>query len=298
MFEVYGEYLFIENLFMNWLILHLTNYFSKMRTARYKIWLGAAAGAIYAFVVFFPNLRFLYSLVMKILVSALMIIIVFTPYKIKDFLKLMSIFYLISFMFGGAAFAIFYFMESSGFISNGIFYIGDFSIKILFYSGIIAYVLIHFCWDYIQTRVSREKIYIPILIGVEKNKSEMNALVDTGNFLQDPLSKYPVIVVEYEAIKELFPQEIQDIFRNQQNVNFHLISKISEVSGWMNRFRLIPFQSLGREHGMLIGFKPDYVRLKEDEGLRDIRDIIVGVYTKKISLTGDYHALLHPDILK
>ena len=58
MFEVYGEYLFIENLFMNWLILHLTNYFSKMRTARYKIWLGAAVGAIYAFVVFFPNLRF------------------------------------------------------------------------------------------------------------------------------------------------------------------------------------------------------------------------------------------------
>ncbi len=296
MFEVYGEYLFIENLLMNWLILYLTNYFSKMRTAYYKIWIGAAVGAIYAFVVFFPNFQFLYSFVMKIVISILMIIITFTPYKIRDFFRLIGIFYLISFMFGGTAFALFYFTDFEGFISNGIFYIGDFSIKLLFYSGIIAYLLIRFCWDYIQTKISRDKICIPILIEVENNKSEMNALVDTGNFLQDPLSNYPVIVVEYGAVQELFPQEVQEIFQCNQDI--HLISKIPNTSGWVNRFRLIPFKSLGKENGILIGFKPDCVRLKEEKELKDIKDIIIGVYTKKLSLTGDYHALLHPDILK
>ena len=87
-----------------------------------------------------------------------------------------------------------------------------------------------------------------------------------------------MIVVEYEAIKEYF-KEIQDIFRNQQNVNFHLISKFRKFQV-DESFRLIPFQSLGREHGMLIGFKPDYVRLKEEEGLR-ISEILLLAYIRK-----------------
>ncbi|MFT9498227.1 sigma-E processing peptidase SpoIIGA, partial [Anaerosolibacter sp.] len=164
MIEVYGEYLFIENLLMNWLILYLTAYFSKTKVPKYKVWVGATVGAIYAFVVFFPSLTFLYSMIMKIVASMLIIVITFMPYQFKHFFKLVGIFYLISFMFGGAAFALFYFTVFQGLLSNGVFYIGNvfdkFSPKLLIYAGIIAYILIKYCWEYIQVKISRDKVYI------------------------------------------------------------------------------------------------------------------------------------------
>lgn len=298
MFEVYGEYLFIENLLMNWLILHLTAYFSKAQIAKYRIWIGAVVGAFYAFVVFFPALRFMYSILMKIIISIIIIIITFTPYKFMDFLKLIGIFYLISFMFGGAAFALFYFTDFKGLISNGVFYIGTFTMKLLIYSGIVAYILIRFCWEYIQVKISRDAIYIPISIEVGNHKSKIKALLDTGNSLLDPLSKYPVIIVEYGAIKDLLPNDIQMIYDNAQDANLDVISKMIETSKWIHRFRIIPFKSLGKENGMLIGFRPDNVRLEDEKNLKCIKNIVVGIYTKKLSSNGDYSALLHPDILK
>ena len=298
MFEVYGEYLFIENLLMNWLILHLTSYFSKEIVPKYKIWLGASIGALYAFVFFFPSLSFLYSFVMKIIVSMLIITITFTPYRFIIFLKLLGIFYLISFMFGGAAFALFYFTDFQGLLSNGIFYFGNFSLKLLLYSGVISYILIKFCWEFVQIRISREKIYISISIEVENHRSHLKALLDTGNSLQDPLSKYPVIVVEYAAIRELFPEDVQKVFNSSEDINFTIISKLLQTSEWISRFRVIPFKSLGKENGMLIGFKPDCVQLMDNKNLKSMKNIIIAVYGKQLSVNGDYSALLHPDILR
>ncbi|TCO79295.1 sigma-E processing peptidase SpoIIGA [Marinisporobacter balticus] len=298
MFEVYGEYLFIENLLMNWLILHLTAYFSKAQISKYRVWIGAIVGACYAFVIFFPALAFMYTFLMKVVISILIVLITFTPYKFMDFLKKLAIFYLMSFMFGGAAFALFYLTDFNGLLSNGIFYIGNFSIKLLIYSGIVAYILIRFCWEYIQVKISRDKIYMPIWIEVENHRSKLNALLDTGNSLLDPLSKYPVIIVEYTAIKELLPTDVQSVFDQSQDINLDLISKILQTSKWINRFRIIPFKSLGKENGMLMGFKPDSVKLEDANDLKCIKNIIIGIYTKKLSQNGDYTALLHPDILK
>ena len=298
MLEVYGEYLFIENILMNWLILHLTAYFSKAEVPKYKIWLGAAVGALYSFVFFIPSLSFLYSILMKIIISMLIIIITFMPYKFLSFFKLIGLFYLISFMFGGAAFALFYFTDFNGMLSNGIFYFGDFTIKLLLYSGIMAYILLRFCWEYVQVKISRDKIVISICIEVEDHKSNIRALLDTGNSLLDPLSKYPVIIVEYCAIKELFPPEVQNVFDNSEDVNLLSMTNLSQSSEWINRFRIIPFKSLGKENGLLIGFKPDKVQLLDDKNLKVMSNIIIAVYGKKLSTSGDYCALLHPDILR
>lgn len=298
MLEVYGEYLFVENLLMNWLILHLTAYFSKENVPKYKLWIGAALGAAYAFVFFFPSLSFLYSVIMKIVISMLIIVITFVPYHFKTFFKLLGIFYLISFMFGGAAFALFYFTDFNGLLSNGIFYFGNFSIKLLIYSGIISYILIKFCWEYVQVKVSRENILISVCIEVGENKSLIKALLDTGNSLQDPVSKCPVIVVEYNAIKELLPKDIQEVFMAGSDLNLTDITSSLQTSQWMSRFRMIPFKSLGKENGLLVGFKPDRVQMIEKKEFKYVEDIIVAVYGKKLSVDGDYSALLHPDVLR
>lgn len=294
---VYAEYVFLENFIMNYIILSLTGKFAKYPAKRTKLILGSSVGALYAFIIFFPSLHFLFSILMKIACSMFIIILSFTPYRFKEFFRLISIFYLITLVFGGAGFALFYFTSFNGIVSNGVFYMTNISVKNIFVSCGIGYILIQFCWGYIQKQLSKEKMLMDIQIKINDESVELKGMVDTGNSLTDPISKYPVIIVEYAAIKKLLPPEIKDIFLNNQVFNFEqIIAKLSD-STWITRFRIIPYQALGTENGMLVGFKPDNVLIHSHERDKDIKEIIIAIYNKKLSKSGDYMALLHPDIL-
>lgn len=297
MLEVYAEYLFLENFIMNFLILHITSYFCKYQGKLFKIFIGAGLGALYSFIIFFPSLHFLLSFSMKLVISMLIIVISFTPDKFKDFFKYLSIFYLVSFVFGGTAFALFYFTNFNSILSNGIFYTSSFSFKVLFYSVALAYILIVLSIGYVKNKVNKENLYKEIVIQFDSKEKEINALIDTGNSLSDPLSNFPVIVVEYSAIEELLPEGIKDIFKNDNLNKLEKITPILQSSNWMHRFRVIPFTSLGMQNGMLIGFKPDNVKLTINGDVMNLNKIIVAISTNTLSRNGDYKALLNPDIL-
>ena len=67
---------------------------------------------------------------------------------------------------------------------------------------------------------------------------------------------------------------------------------------YVKRFRLIPFKSLGEENGMLVGFKVDKIEIKEEDGLKIIRNAIVGIYEKKLSKKNQYSALIGLELLE
>ncbi len=297
MLEVYAEYLFLENFIMNFIILHITSKFGKYQSGNMKLIIGAAIGAMYSFIIFFPSLHFFLSFSMKLVISMLIIVITFTPHKFRDFFKYLSIFYLVSFAFGGTAFAIFYFTNFQSIVSNGIFYSNSISFKLLLYSVAIGYFLIVLTLNLMKNKVSKERIYNEIIVEFDNKKKEINALIDTGNSLLDPISKFPVIIVEYNAIEELLPENIKKIFIRDNIDNLEKISTILQTSSWISRFRMIPFTSLGKENGMLIGFKPDNVEVNYDGNRFTLNKIIIAISSNKLSKNGDYNALINPDIL-
>ncbi|SDK40899.1 sigma-E processing peptidase SpoIIGA [Natronincola ferrireducens] len=295
---VYAEYVFLENFIMNFIILSLTSKFGKYPTKKIKLLIASSISALYAFIIFFPSLHFLFSIIMKIACSMIIIVLAFTPYKFKDFFRLVGVFYTITLIFGGAGFAIFYFTNFNGIISNGIFYITNISIKNIFIAGGVGYILINFCWGYIQKQLSKEKILMKIKIEIDGIMTELTGMVDTGNSLVDPISQYPVIIVEYDAIVDLLPIEIQKIFNCAGTPNFTQIAVLLNSSSWTTRLRMIPYNALGTENGMLIGFKPDYVSIQQKENMKNVKDIIIAVYNRKLSKAGEYRALLHPDLIE
>lgn len=70
------------------------------------------------------------------------------------------------------------------------------------------------------------------------------------------------------------------------------------ISKWASRFRIIPFRSLGRDNGMLVGFKPDEIIIFDSERKIQSGNIIVAIYSKNLSGDGEYSALIHPEMLK
>lgn len=294
---VYGDVILLENLIMNFVILWCTAKLLKYKHSLLLLIGAALLGAVYALGSYFPELKHFYTPFVKIMFSVLIVVIAYFPHKTKDFLKLISVFYITSFVFGGAAFGLFYFLNGLKYISYGTFYIRDFPVKTLVISIILAYFIVRFSWRFIQYRVKRERIITEINILMDDKKAVLQALVDTGNALKEPITNSPVLVAEYSSIKGLLPFDVQSIFEQDSQNDFNLIAHIMSNSELVSRFRVIPFKSLGRENGMLLGFKPDEVQLIDEDKIQNVKNIIIGIYNKKLSNSGEYSALIHPDIL-
>jgi len=294
---IYGDIIFVENLLMNYLILFSTAKLTKSRYKKINILLASIAGAIYAVFYYYPGFEYLYTWFLKIIFSLFIIVVAFNPYTLKEFCRKILVFYIVSIIFGGAAFGIYYLINGVKFAYKGIFYIDSFPVKLLLASILLAYIFVRFSWGYIISKIKREKVLLDVSIIKEDKKAYLVALLDTGNSLTDPITNLPVLVAEYEAIKELLPSEIQRIFEENKENNLNAIASVLSRSEWITRFRFIPFNSLGVENGLLIGFKPDGIRIEDNSGKNFIRDIIVAIYNKKLSRDGEYSALLHPEIL-
>ncbi len=294
---IYGDIVLIENIAMNYIILLCTAKFSKNEHKKIKLLLASVIGAIYSFFYFLPGYEYLYTWFLKIIFSLFIIIIAFTPYNLNELVKTTGVFYTVTFVFGGATFGLYYLINGIQYSYKDILYLKGFPSKLLLLSIIIAYITIKYVWDYIIYRVKRERIISKINISFNNKSILIPALIDTGNSLSDPISKLPVVVVEYSSIKEIIPKEMQRIFEDNKENNMSLIASIMSKSEWLTRFRIIPFNSLGKENALMIGFKPDAFNIEFNNKEQNIKELIIGIYNKNLSNSGEYRALIHPDIL-
>lgn len=293
------DVLITENIVMNYLILLITAKFSRRQTSSLRMFMGALAGALYvAFLIIQPEMKIYYTTLAKILLSLLMVAIAFSPEKISSFFKTLATFYVSTFIFAGAALAFLYFKQSGGLVKNGVIFVfGQTGWTQLLFSVITVGIIIKVFWDIWQSRIVRERLQIPLKISFNSKVTDIAALVDTGNFLHDPLTNTPVIVVEFSAVKDILPPELNSIFEEAKENDLSSVTDIISSTSWFSRFRLIPFTSLGKENGMLIGFKPDYIEIGESEDKKDISNVIVGICNRKLSGNGGYKALLSPELI-
>ena len=147
-----------------------------------------------------------------------------------------------------------------------------------------------------KRNIGIQKLYL-IKIHYDDRKVDVEVLLDTGNKMYDPITKHPVIIVEYKMLKELLPKEISEIYSKKDN---DIMSVVQEVGGleFGTRIRLIPYHSLGNPNGILLGFKADGVYV-EGDSLEDklIEDVIIAIYQQNLSAEDTYHGLLHGDLV-
>ncbi len=297
--EIYPDIIFLENLVINYLILQVTAKFARRNASNLRIFTGALIGAIYVVaLLLLPDSSVYYTIEAKILLSLVIVAVTFSPGKISSFIKVLAVFYLSTFVFAGAAFAFIYFNPAGGFVKNGVIYMfRDSKWTTLVLSLLTAVIVVRVFWEVIQFKFGKEKLIFPVLITFDKNSIRLSALVDTGNSLKDPLTNMPVVVVEFAAIKNILPEEIKKIFDHNKEDDLNTVTDAVTNSGWHSRFRLIPFTSLGKENGMLLGFKPDYIEIGEEDEKKDVSDVIVGIYNRALSRNEKYRALLSPELI-
>ena len=262
-----------------------------------RLFVASLIGSIYTLVVF-PSLQFMGKVTIKLSISILMIIISFNPEKLNQFLKQISAFYMVSFAFAGAIIGIFYILNNSFKFTGISFKDFDELTKFLVIGILIALILIRYILKFYQGKINKENFITNIIIGLNNKEVELTALIDTGNSLKEPISKKPVIIAEYKALENILPNSIRDMYKTNKELDLIQIGKIMEEVSDDIKLRLIPFKSLGNDNGILIGFKPDKIKIyleSETKNLTD--DIIVAIYNDKLATDEVYNGLLHPELL-
>ena len=289
---IYLDLIFLENVFMNSIIIYATAIIIKKEIRIIRIIFGSLIGAIYATIYYITKLEIYSSTFLKLILSVVMVYISFNSKKIKFFLKELLIFYLTSFTFGGVTFALLYFISPNSIIfQNGVL-VGIYPLKMILIGGLIGFSIIILSFKTIKNTISKKDMVCILSIKFDKKEVTTNAIIDTGNFLKEPITGNPVVIATKECLVKIIPEAILNNTNNIVNGQYIIDKK------YLSKIKIIPFSALGIENGVLIGIKPDKITIYYQEKEKIFDDVIIGIYNKKISKNNKYNALIGLDIIE
>lgn len=293
--HIYVDVLFLINFLMDYVILWATARLAQIHVQSLRLVLAASIGALYSIVLLLPDLAFMTSIWMKFFVSLLILVLTFIPLSWKRFGQVFLYFYLISFTMGGAMLGFIYLVTNISVYSV----FTSLPIPYLWLAVALGTAILLGKWGagFLQRSFLQGLLRVPVKIKIQGQEVAVNGLVDTGNQLVDPLTGAPVVIVEYEILAPFLPSQVKNMFGTGGEVDLEKLTRSFTEQGQLLPFRLIPFTTIGKHHGMLVGFRPDEICvLAGDQKIRTSH-VIVGIYSRRLSPRGTYRALLHPSLL-
>lgn len=294
---IYLDIILCENLLMNYIILFATYVIIKPKTKhpQIRMILSSLLGSIYAIIVYLNILSIYTNLLAKITLSVVMVYIAFASPNVKQLLKQILIFYLVSFIFGGCTFALIYFLKPENVeMKNGVF-VGMYPIRVGLIAGVIAFIITQIAFKINKSKLNNKNTFIEIELYNKNKMTKARALLDSGNMLKEPISQKPVIVVEKTTLSKIIPEEVLDYIEkivggDDQEKN--------EMQEYLSKIRMVPFMSLGKENGMLIGIRLDKIKINTEDIRLEKENIIAGIYEKKLTKDNKYNALIGLNLLE
>lgn len=263
---VFLDVVLTENFIVNFFLLNITARTAKLKTNVKWCCLSAALGSMYVLVYIFPHLNIFSGMVCRLLMGFIMVVIAFGKRQVLLNVKLFVILLMYTVMLAGLC--VFLEFYSTGSINGGVIY--DFSHKKLMLSVMIIYLAVCRLIAFIKDRRTLNNLVYQLEITIDERKMNVNAFLDTGNELREPVTNLPVIVVERSVIK--------DIPLTNENIFF------------------IPFRVVNGANGNLTALKPDSIKIYMDENVVEV-DAMIGITDTILSRDGDFNALLSRGIL-
>lgn len=258
------ENLFLINFVMS-MYFHTLALKSMKRTAtRIRVIGTSAAGAgLFCFLLLIPGIPPIGKrLIGPVIINMIATVIIFRVKDMEMLLRCSGYILMYAFAFGGIMKFLF---GSIPFLHNrqvnGFLVLG---------AGIIAYFAVS--WWIGQMKRARKNHYYEVKLLGYGNEITLKALSDTGNSLKEPISGKPVSVVEEGLLEQL-----KDV-------------KLPE------RFRAIPYHSVGKDNGIMEGYEIPELVIEGDKGKIRWQKVIVGISKTRISASGKYQMILHPDL--
>jgi stage II sporulation protein GA (sporulation sigma-E factor processing peptidase) len=279
------------NFACDYLLLWATAAVTMTKTTWQRLCLGAFIGTLHFLLLYLASMRIVpyYGLLRFIptvlLVTIIMLVGAFYPLSTRQLGRLFLHFLGIGFGAGGAGLAAAYLLGTPT-EPNTILGL------LVAMAGIL--IIAELGWGVVQHRMLRQIYQLPVNIHFGSTAIRVIGLIDTGNHLTDPLTGVPVIVLEQKLLARLLPADLAGSIHQLEVGDGRALTQLLETSQWSSRFRIIPYTSLGKRNGILVGFRPDRVTLEISGQPVAASEAIVAICDHQLDSANEYQALIPP----
>lgn len=261
-YELYLDVQFLTDAAMNAVLLLLTAKILKLSAKGRRIAAAAAVGALANLAVLVLRIRVGWRglVVFPVLTAVLMQKIAFSIKGWKLLGKAAAVFYGTAFLMAGA-----------------IQYINPMQRRSLWWfllSSAGAYGILHLCYRlYTSYRRRHGNIY-PVYLYLGTETISLKGLLDTGNSLRDPWFGKPVTIVEQSALKDMKEECLQKM-----------------------KLHMIPYSSIGRQNGVLMGIVIPKMVIEAEDGERTVEEPVLAISQVGVSSDKRYQVILHEEYM-
>lgn len=294
--SVYIDVLLGINIMMNSIILILTALAAGISYKLWRVLAAAVFGGVFVISGIWPELSFLHSAPVKLIVSGVIVAVAFGSRSVRSNMLLLGIFYVVSFILGGAVVGWTYFWQNSSYLQFVQSKLKNIDIESLIQGTAIGVVLVILVMRRMLARMFRRGNFYRMVITYGGRKTEVNSMLDTGNCLYTPVGRKPVVLVEYPELEAVLSAAANHYLRRTMPNLWLTNLDGCQDDEWLSRIQIIPYQGVGN-HSMLLGFRPDRLSIMTKDGLQSTGDAVIAIYTGRLSNDGTYTALLHPAVI-
>ena len=168
------EYVFIENIILDYILLKETMWISKYQTKNIKLLFASIVGTMYVVLMLMFKLDILNYAISKILLAFTVIYIAFTPKKTKDYFKLILMFFVVSMVNTGTMVVIkqIFNIGKTSALLNILIYICN-----LFFDKFILLKL----WKIYKDEITKRDLIYNVILNVNGKSYSYKGFLDTGN---------------------------------------------------------------------------------------------------------------------
>ena len=285
--EVYIEYVIIDNLIIDTLVLLCIKATLKLNTKFWKLFMSACFGTAFACILPLLHLSNIILIPLKLLVGAVMVLTIARYSRIKDFLfaYLLLLGYTILFV-GACIVTLMLFGTDIDRLASGYSVEFPVGLVILIVSLYVAIIIS------VAKYLGRKKDISPYIKSVSLKIADkilnINGFVDTGNCLVDQKSGLPVVILSLSCLEKFFTSE--------QITALMLGTNKSKIGPFKNVHKTPLGTVLGQESKMIV-FEADSLCIKEQMREYKTNKFLVGVTYRKFNDAIKYDMLLNPSIL-
>lgn len=269
---VYLDALVALNLVLDYLLLLLTGRIAGAVLCRWRIFLAALAGSLYAGAIIWPGWAFLGHGMTRLGFGVLMVLAAYGSER--RLLRLTVVFFALSAALGGGLYAL-------SFLGAGVGMVHavptpTLDIKYILLFAAVGYGLMSLFGRCLARHGPRELKEVEVRLG--EGRAGLTALVDSGNTLVDPMTGKSVIVAEGRQLAHLLPPE----------ADFDHPCQCFPTLDQPQRFRLLPYRAVGVDKGLLLAVRADGVQVSG----RELGPRLVALSPTPVGGGGGYNALI------
>lgn len=286
--EVYIEYVILDNLIINYILLRLTSYTLKLNARKSLCFFSAVIGTIFA--ILMPFIKFnglnqeifnLVSFILKLCFGLFMVLII---KKYKNFYCYITTFFMFltyTFILGGMCFGLIYLLNLKTTFSGLLIFGFEIPISIFILLGCCYLKILFSIIKFVRHKNSFHKFYYDVKLKNCNKSILVTGFLDSGN--QISINCNGVIVINYKTLIKLYP-----------NLNIQNLVKGSLKETGLKNAEFVNIVNSGGNNKMLTFTVDEMEIIDEHNKVINLKNQVVGL--AKTNFNGKFDCLLNPEM--